>query len=164
MDIDAMLSPTTNPFIDEHANISVIQKEIQRIHYKLEVVAVYKWNKGIKEELIDPIRTFCKNYRIEFFLREFYEGFEEDRECITAVPAFHLFYEDEYEMTFYPENDIFTILNTFIQKLKQEKRNTWGRFFATIAQQIPAIPTIPKLHLKRSRSSILRSVESINLK
>ena len=161
MDIGTMLSPTTNPFIDEHAKLALIQKEIQRIHYKLEIVAVYKWNKGIKEELIDPIRTFCKSYRIEFFLREFYEGFEEDREFITAVPAFHLFYEDEYEMTFYPGNDIIGILDTLIQKLRQEKRNTWGRFFTTIAQQIPVIP---RFQLKRSRSALFRSAESINLK
>lgn len=96
----------TNPYIIEHLDFKEQEKTINLASHLLEVEGVYHWNKPPLEELFDRVRIFCAQHRIDFGIREFNsDAFVQDREYITQLPAFHIYYKDEYEKSFYGEDD-----------------------------------------------------------
>ena len=113
----------TNPYIVEHVNFTKQQRDLKLASHNLIIEGVYQWNKPVREELFDIVRIFCAQYRIEFYLREFNsEAFEEDREYIIQLPAFHIFYKDEYEKTFYREDSVETIIEGILVNEQESKK------------------------------------------
>ena len=46
--------------------------------------------------------AFCLKEGIPCVIRPFSHAFEEDRDEIIRLPAYHVFYRNDYELTFYP--------------------------------------------------------------
>jgi hypothetical protein len=106
---------------------------------QLLVDGIYQEGKPIKEEIFHSVRIWCSENHVQFIIREFYGGFEEDREMIERLPAFNIYFKNEYKKTFYPEDSVEEeILKIFPQKENPNKKNekskkiekkSWKQFF-----------------------------------
>jgi hypothetical protein len=61
---------------------------------------VFDLKKGGGE--LNEIGSFCIRKNIRCIVRGFSHAYEEDKDEIVRLPAFHLYYKDNYELTFYP--------------------------------------------------------------
>ena len=61
---------------------------------------VFDGEKGMGD--FSDMCSFCLQEGIPCVIRPFSHGREEDKDEIIRLPAYHLFYKDEYELTFYP--------------------------------------------------------------
>ena len=117
----AVLPVETNPYIIQHLEFTQQEKEIRLESHKLEVEGVYSDSKVPREEVIDAVRIFCAEHRIDFGLRVFNSNaFIQDREYITKLPAFHIYYKDEYEKSFYPGEDVAKEIVELLRFIKQK--------------------------------------------
>ena len=105
---------TTNPVIENYVESSNYHVLLKRYAHKLMIVGVYHWSKPIREEQFDEARLYCKNHHIVFKLEAFNDRIEEDREMIVQLPAFHLYVDEEYVLTFYSEHRIATVVKDYI--------------------------------------------------
>lgn len=118
----------TNPYIIQHIAFKEQEQEIKKASRLLEIEGIYHWNKPVNEEVFDSVRAFCAYYRIEFGIRMFNsDAFWQDRECITRLPAFHIYYKDEYEKSFYCEDDPAVMIQEVLRETKDSKKtkNNW---------------------------------------
>jgi hypothetical protein len=120
-----------NPYIEGHLHELDKKANLDTRRHKFSVHGLYMWGKPIKEEAYDSAKQYCKQNHIEFVLRDFYEGTFEDRECVERLPAFHVYYEEEYMKTFYNGDEVESILQEIIEEIKAEKKNTWSRTVRT---------------------------------
>jgi hypothetical protein len=119
-----------NPYLE--ANLAEAKKKtnLDTRRHKISVHGLYMWGKPIKEEAYDSARMYCKQNYIEFVLRDFYTGTFEDREVVEHLPAFHVYYEEEYMKTFYDGDELESILQEMIEEMKEKKADskiTWSR-------------------------------------
>jgi len=61
---------------------------------------VFNLQKG--EGNFNDILNFALKEKIKVMIRPFSHDYEEDKDEIKKLPAFHIFYKGEYELTFYP--------------------------------------------------------------
>jgi hypothetical protein len=61
---------------------------------------VFDLDKGGGEA--NEICSFCLKSNIRCVIRGFSHTYEEDKDEIVRLPAFHLYYKGNYELTFYP--------------------------------------------------------------
>ena len=61
---------------------------------------VFDLNKGSGEA--NEICCFCLKRNIRCVIRGFSHAYEEDKDEIVRLPAFHLYYKGNYQLTFYP--------------------------------------------------------------
>lgn len=114
----------TNPYIIQHIAFKEQEQEIKKASRLLEIEGIYHWNKPVNEEVFDSVRAFCAHYRIEFGIRMFNsDAFWQDRECITRLPAFHIYYKDEYEKSFYCEDDPAVMIQEVLRETKESKKS-----------------------------------------
>lgn len=114
----------TNPYIIQHIAFKEQEQEIKKASRLLEIEGIYHWNKPVNEEVFDKVRAFCAYYRIEFGIRMFNsDAFWQDRECITRLPAFHIYYKDEYEKSFYCEDDPAVMIQEVLRETKESKKS-----------------------------------------
>ena len=121
----------TNPYIIEHLDFKEQEKTINLASHLLEVEGVYYWNRPPLEELFDRVRIFCANHRIDFGIREFNsDAFVQDREYITRLPAFHIYYKDEYEKSFYGDDDPAIMILEVLREIRggKPKKKGWLSF------------------------------------
>jgi hypothetical protein len=110
----------TNPYIVQHIEFKEQEKRILLASHRLEVEGIYPWGRHANEALFESVRRYCNSHRIEFGLREFKsEAFWQDRECIVQLPAFHIYYDEEYRKTFYLEDSPVAAIE---EVLNEEKR------------------------------------------
>ena len=83
---------------------------------------------------------------IVFRIEPFSSGVEEDREYVLRLPAFHVYYKEEYESTFYPEDSVRTVLLECIASLKPKR--WWPTF------------KLPVINFRRKRVTVLGSREN----
>ena len=131
-----------NPYIIEHLKQNEKNELMIKYASQLLVDGIYQEGKLIKEEIFDSVRIWCSENHVQFMIREFYEGFEEDREMIERLPAFNIYFKDEYKKTFYPEDsvekEILKILpkkenpNKKKEKSKKIETKSWKQFFGKI--------------------------------
>jgi hypothetical protein len=120
----------TNPYIIQHISFKEQEQEIMKASRLLEIEGVYHWNKPLKEEVFDSVRLFCAAHRIEFGIRMFNsEAFWQDRECLTRLPAFHIYYKDEYEKSFYCDDDAAIMIQEVLRDFKKLSHNQKTGFF-----------------------------------
>ena len=113
----------TNPYIIQHIAFKEQEQEIKKASRLLEIEGIYHWNKPVNEEVFDSVRAFCAHYRIEFGIRMFNsDAFWQDRECITRLPAFHIYYKDEYEKSFYCEDDAAIMIQEVLRETKDSTK------------------------------------------
>ena len=131
-----------NPYIIEHLKQNETNELMIKYASQLLVDGIYQEGKPVKEEIFDSVRIWCSENHVQFMIREFYGGFEEDREMIERLPAFNIYFRNEYEKTFYPEDsvekEILKILpqkenpnkkNEKNEKSKKIERKSWKQFF-----------------------------------
>jgi hypothetical protein len=124
----SVLPVETNPYIIQHIEHTQQEKEIRLASHLLEVECVYSESKVLRDEVFNGIRIFCAEHRIAFSLRPFNsEAFVQDREYITKLPAFHIYYKDEYEKSFYPNEDVAKEIVKLLRFIKQKPAN-WKWF------------------------------------
>jgi hypothetical protein len=120
---------TTNPFIESYVANSHYQVLLKRYAHKILIIGLFDSSKPVREEQFVEARMYCKTNHITFKLEEFNSGIEEDREMVVKLPAFHLYLDTEYEMTFYLDQPFSTVLQGFIVKQfdlrSNPKRSSW---------------------------------------
>ena len=142
----SILPIETNPYIIQHLEFTQQEKEIKVASHLLEVECVYSEGKVLRDEVFDIVRIFCAEHRIAFSLRPFNsDAFAQDREYITKLPAFHIYYKDEYEKSFYPGDNPATRIQQVLHEMKaydKPKKSAW---------QWPSFPRFTWKLPKRSR-------------
>ena len=131
-----------NPYIIEHLKQNEINELMIKYASQLLVDGIYLEGKPIKEEIFHSVRIWCSENHVQFMIREFYGGFDEDREMIERLPAFNIYFKDEYEKTFYLEDSVEEeILKILPKKEKKENgknekskkieigKKSWKQFF-----------------------------------
>lgn len=117
----SILPVETNPYIIQHLEFTQQEKEIKLASHLLEIECVYSEGKVLRDEIFNGVRIFCAEHRISFGLRPFNsEAFVQDREYITKLPAFHIYYKDEYEKSFYPNEDVAKEIVELLRFIKQK--------------------------------------------
>jgi len=136
----------TNPYILEHIAFKEQKQAIMKASRLLEIEGVYHWSKPLKEEVFDSVRIFCAAHHIEFGIRMFNsDAFWQDRECLTRLPAFHIYYKDEYEKSFYCEDDPAIMIQEVLRDFKNQsqKQKTgffwWPSFKWQLKQKVPVV-------------------------
>ena len=140
----------TNPVIETIFTETGHRIEINRVAHALRITALYDWEKPIKEEVFDQVHQFCKEYRIGFNIRPFDTTTKEDRDEVIKLPGFHVYYESEYERTFYLEEDPKEIVLEIIKKYKPKK---WNFSWRAVR--------LPKLYRVRRIMPVLSSEGSV---
>jgi hypothetical protein len=116
--------------------------ELLRNAHQFRVTAIYDWSKPLKEELFDMARIFCIENKIGFSVRAFDNSLEEDREEVIRLPAFHVYYDFEYERTVYLEDSIRDSVLEIIAKYKAKKWSfSWPnvRMFSAKRRIVPVL-------------------------
>jgi hypothetical protein len=119
----------TNPIMVQHVSFKFQEQEIMLASHNLEIEGIYPWGRHANESLYESVKKYCASHRIDFGLREFNsEAFIQDRECITRLPAFHIYYKEEYAKSFYcGDNPSIFIQEILVEerKYKREAKRPW---------------------------------------
>lgn len=156
------MQPQTNPYIEALTEEQRKQNNLNTRRHKFSVHGLYMEGRPIQEERYDVARIYCKQNHIEFILRDFYTGMPEDCEYVERLPAFHIYYDDEWMMTFYDGKELEPRLQEIIEGVKAEKKRRWYHFtFLGLPTPfgLPTplrLPTIAALHFPRT-SRVLTS-------
>ena len=75
---------------------------------------VFDGEKGMGD--FSEMFAFCLQEGIPCVIRPFSHAHEEDKDEIVRLPAYHIFYRDEYELTFYPGDCPAACLGTIREK------------------------------------------------
>ena len=75
---------------------------------------VFDGKKGMGD--FSEMCAFCLQEGIPCVIRPFSHAHEEDKDEIVRLPAYHVFYRDEYELTFYPGDCPATCLGSIREK------------------------------------------------
>ena len=149
----SILPIETNPYIIQHLEFTQQEKEIKVASHLLEVECVYSEGKVLRDEVFDIVRIFCAEHRIAFSLRPFNsDAFAQDREYITKLPAFHIYYKDEYEKSFYPGDNFATQIQQVLREMKaydKPKKSAWRW------------PSFPRFTWKLSKRSRIASSDGV---
>lgn len=136
----------TNPYILEHIAFKEQKQAIMKASRLLEIEGIYHWSKPLKEEVFDSVRVFCAAHHIEFGIRMFNsDAFWQDRECLTRLPAFHIYYKDEYEKSFYCEDDPAIMIQEVLRDFKNQSQKQksgffwWPSFKWQLKQKVPVV-------------------------
>jgi len=128
---------TINPVIENYVESSHYHILLKRYAHKFMITGVYHWSKPVREEQFDEARLYCRDHHITFKLEVFNDGIEEDREMIERLPAFHLYVDEEYELTFYPEQKVESVVKDYItnhlDKRSKPKKKSWVFTLPTIS-------------------------------
>ena len=145
-----MEPPLTNPVIETIFTETGHRIELNRTAHLFRITALYDWDKPIKEEVFDQVHQFCKEYKIGFNIRPFDTTTKEDRDEVIKLPGFHVYYESEYERTFYLDDNPKEILLEINKKYKPKKWNfSWKEL------------RLPKLYRVRRVVPVLGSLSGV---
>jgi RIO-like serine/threonine protein kinase len=103
-----------NPVLRTRLEDDEFQMKLSTIRYRMRIEALYHWDKPIVDSLFDPIKNFCKRHTLHFILRPFNTLLEDDRLYVCKLPAFHIYYENEYEMTFYTDQSVENVFKEYV--------------------------------------------------
>lgn len=67
---------------------------------EIVIHCIFDGRKGTGEFI--EMGKFCLKEGIQCVIRPFSHEYDEDREEIVRLPAYHIYYRNEYELTFYP--------------------------------------------------------------
>ena len=90
--------------------------------YGLRVCYIY--GKQKRHEILPMVRKFCQDQYLTLTAREYDpDHYEEDANVIANLPAFHVYYEDGWDDTFYPDDNYIGILRKHLKQAKVEHEN-----------------------------------------
>jgi hypothetical protein len=90
-----------NPLFEANRKHTDLQHALNRVRFRIRVEGVY-----LKKEPPPEVQSVCMELGVDYEPRSFNTALYEDREYIVKVPAFHIFYEDEWEETVYTADDV----------------------------------------------------------
>ena len=126
---------TTNPLF--------VKKDLGSHVKHFHIIGLYK--NRLNDRVYDTVKAFCQEKGIAFRLEAFSDGVEEDREFVVKLPAFHVYYKEEYETTFYPEESVEDILFLIVDTMTKQRSLGWFPF------PFPFTFTFKQQFLKRKR-------------
>jgi len=97
---------------------------LEKYKRDFHIVGLYK--NRLSDTVFDSVAAFCLENGIVFRLEAFSDGIEEDREYVLRLPAFHVYYKEEYQSTFYPEDSVKKVLLACIAEFT--KKTSWFSF------------------------------------
>lgn len=128
---------SVNPIITEGLVYKAQLSAFTHHSHKLSIYGVYDWQKPVKEEVFDEMRMFCAEYHITFSLRPFSPHTrQEDRNEISKLPAYQMYYNNHYEKTAYPHNGV-RLLKELVLSIEAETSTRRGWFFMLNPFTIP---------------------------
>ena len=140
----------TNPYIEQMITEQNCQSNLNTRRHRFSVHGLYMERKPIQEEFYKSAQLYCKQNYIPYELREFYNGFPEDCEYVERLPAFHIYYDDEWMMTFYDGRELEPRLQEIIEGVKAEKKRRWYHFTFSGLLAPLRLMTIAPLHFPRT--------------
>jgi len=111
---------TLNPVFEESAALQQRQADLQRIAHKFMIVYLVKDRLHMGN--YEPHERFSRESHIEFRIELFNDGIEEDREYVLRLPAYHVYYDEDYISTYYPETGVEDAIHDVIKMFKEEKK------------------------------------------
>lgn len=116
-----------NPYITAHLEQMRLKDLLIRHASYMLILGLAKSEETVNDSVYDSVSIYCNQNHIEFKVNLFTSGVYEDSEFVTKLPAYHLYYKEEYEATFYPEDSLDTVLLRFFDSLKPKKQK-WRWF------------------------------------
>lgn len=110
--------------------------ETETFRYGLRVCYVYGAQK--KHEILPMVRKFCDDQYLIMTARQYDpDHYSEDASVITSLPAFHVYYEDGWDDTFYPEDNYIGIMRKHLKQareehMKKQSLSRWKRFLKNL--------------------------------
>lgn len=93
--------------------------EKDTFRYGLRICYIYGAQK--KHELLPAVRKVCDEQYLIMTAREYDpDHYTEDAQVITNLPAFHVYYEDGWDDTFYPGDNYIGIIKKHVRKAREE--------------------------------------------
>ena len=114
-----------------------ISTKVTKEYLPIKVYCVVDDFGDYNDETIRSIRDYCNNRHVQFLTRMYSPyKYSDDRNCIHALPAFHIYIKKSYFDTFYPTTrpiqhitDSIDIYSKQLQE-KKKRQEKWRRFFA----------------------------------
>jgi hypothetical protein len=113
-----------NPVFEESAALRQRRTDLQRVAHKFMIIYLVKDRLHMGN--YEAHERFCRESHIEFKIELFNSGIEEDREHVLRLPAYHVYYEEDYIKTYYPETGADEAVHDVIRSLKGEKKTSRG--------------------------------------
>ena len=113
--------------------------EKETFRYGLRICYIYGEQK--RHEILPAVRKFCNDQYLKMTAREYDpDHYREDAQVITSLPAFHVYYEDGWDDTFYPGDNYIGIIRKHIRKVQEEFErkaalSRWKRFWKSFASR-----------------------------
>jgi hypothetical protein len=124
-------------YISNILHTKPVKKEKEYINVKIQLI-VYDLSDS-NDEVIKNIKSYTLSKNMIFETRRFNSyKHSNDRHYIRSLPAFHLYVNNIYERTFYPNTRPFQHVNEgleiYMEKIKNKKKNKedWNKFYANI--------------------------------
>ena len=123
-----------NPYIIEHLEQRKTNEKMIRYASQFKIEGIFQENRPFKD-VFDSVQIWCSENHVPFEIRFFDSDiFWEDREMIERLPAFNIYFRDEYESTFYPEESVekhvLKIIDSLSTKLLLKKKSSNGPAFS----------------------------------
>ena len=101
---------------------------------------------SLSEKIPDilKIRDFAHGMNINFTTREYNsKKYSDDRDHITRLPAFHIYFHNGYRSTFYLNTRPYQIIQEIVQEYQEAQerkrlRRTWNTFYTELRAYLKA--------------------------
>ena len=101
---------------------------------------------SLSEKIPDilKIRDFAHSMNINFMTREYNSNkYSDDRDHITRLPAFHIYFHNGYRNTFYLNTRPYQIIQELVQEYQEAQerkriRRTWNTFYTELRTYLKA--------------------------
>lgn len=108
----------------------------QKAFYHMKVCCVIDDNENFIDPVFNVIETHCNDMGIEYDIRAFLSWKNTD-DCnnITRLPAFHIYTDGFYQTTFYANDDVIALIESYFEKMKAKEqkrldaRKAWKKYF-----------------------------------
>ena len=122
-----------NPFIEAGADQRQEVRALNIVRHRILVEALYDEEFPKASPEYERVANVCKSVFVEHDLRPFMRGVFEDREIVKKLPAFHILFDREWEMTVYTAEELGTGLYTIAMRPKRistKSRISWSSWFS----------------------------------
>lgn len=141
--------------------------ENQKKEYPVRVICIVDDYSDGKSPLIQEVRSHAHNSNISYSTRIFdSRKYEEDRDYITRLPAFHVYIKGIYHKTFFPNTrplqHIDESIDLYLKKKEERdrRREAWKCLYMDIGQWISSLTSRKPRDVKTE--TVSKSQPSIN--
>jgi hypothetical protein len=102
----------------------------------MKVICVIDTNEKFTDPVFKIVETHCNDMDIEYDIRGFQSWrIADDRDNITKLPAFHIYTNGLYQTTFYTNDDVISLIESYFQTMKDKEKKrreaykAWKKYF-----------------------------------